>query len=231
MGYHIFFRIFFTPSRYNLPIMTAKLSIFEETYKNYLAQVGGLDLRSIAGRLGIAMVGGDVGIPFFGRLFLVSSRGVFDLEGREPVFAVRVVLCRYLLLAPKIIPSGDEWVSYKDFKDAAPFVGGFVNNTERALVKYFSGRLDRLKESCIRLGAQKADLDLSYQVVVRFEALPHIPLLLLFNDEDEEFPPQGTLLFQKKAAGYLDMECLAIIGWYLTDALNQMAGSSLTTIM
>jgi hypothetical protein len=208
-----------------------KSSIFEETYKNYLAQVGKLDLSLTAEKLGITLVGDEAEIPFFGRLFRLSSRGVFDLDGREPAFAVRVALCRYLLLAPKTTPAGEEWVSYKDFKDAAPFVGGFVTHTEQALVKNFSGRLDYLREACRKLGARPADLDLSYQVTVRFEALPHIPLLLLFNDEDEEFPAQGTLLFQKMAAEYLDMECLAILGWYLTDTLTQAAGSSLTTIM
>jgi hypothetical protein len=211
--------------------MSEKAAIFEETYKNYLAQVGEINLTLTAQSLGLAVSGKEAEIPFFGKAYRVSSRGVFDPEGREPSHAVRVALCRYLLLAPKTTPEGEEWVSYKDFRDAAPFVGGFVSNTERALVKYFSGRLDRLKAACPALGGRPAELELSYQVVVRFEALPHIPILLLFNDEDEEFPAQGTLLFQKKAAAYLDMECLAILGWYLTDALNQAAGSSLTTIM
>jgi hypothetical protein len=211
--------------------MSEKASIFEETYKNYLAQVGERDLERTAQYLGLALSGKIAEIPFFGKPFRVSSKGVFDPEGQEPSHAVRVALCRYLLLAPKTTPVGEEWVSYKDFRDAAPFVGGFVSNTERALVKYFSGRLERLKEACVALGGRPAELGLSYQLVVRFEALPHLPILLLFNDEDEEFPAQGTLLFQKKAAAYLDMECLAILGWYLTDALNQAAGSSLTTIM
>jgi hypothetical protein len=211
--------------------MIEKQTVFEETYKNYLVQVGGLDLKLTAERLGIRLVGEEMEILFFGQLFRVSSRGVFDPEGREPAFAVRVALCRYLLLAPKTAPAGEEWVSYKDFKDAAPFVGGFVSNTEQALVKYFSGRLDRLKEACNKLDARPADLDLSYQIAVRFEDLPHIPLLLLFNDEDEEFRAQCNLLFQKKAERYLDMECLAILGWFLSDTLIQTFEADHKTIM
>jgi len=211
--------------------MTVKSSIFEETYKNYLVQVAEIDLVSVTKRLGIELKGDEAQIPFFGRPFRVSSQGVFDQDGHEPTHAVRVALCRYLLLSPATPPVGEEWVTYKDFKDAAPFVGGFVGNTEKALVKYFSGRLPQLKEACRIMEGRPADLDLSYQVAVRFEALPQIPILLLFNDEDEEFPAQGTLLFQKKAAEYLDMECLAILGWFLTDALNQAGGSSKTTIM
>jgi len=176
--------------------MAVNAPIFEETYKNYLAQVAEIDLASTAKRLGIELKGGEAQIPFFGQPFRVSAQGVFDPEGHKPIYAVRVALCRFLLLSPATPPVGEEWVTYKDFKDAAPFVGGFVNNTEKALVKYFSGRLPQLKEACRIMGGRPADLDLSYQVAVRFEALPRIPILLLFNDEDEDFPAQSTLLFQ-----------------------------------
>lgn len=211
--------------------MTIKSPIFEETYKNYLAQVAGIDIPSRAARLGISVREGEALIPLFGKTFRVTPLGVFDPTGQEPNHAVRVVLCKYLLLCPETEPMGEDWVSFKDFRDAAPFVGGFINNTEKALVKQFAGRFDQLKEACQTLGGHRADLEVSYQLALRFEALPKIPILFLFNDEDDEFPAQSTLLFQKKAADYLDMECLAILGWFLTDALNQAAGSSRSTIM
>ena len=46
----------------------------------------------------------------------------------------------------------------------------------------------------------------------------------MFKGEDEDFPVPGTLLFQRRAEKFLDMECLAIIGWLLTDPLGQEAG-------
>jgi hypothetical protein len=162
----------------------------------------------------------------------VSANGVRDESGREPLHAVSIVLCRYLILAPSHFPlSGEDWVSYKDFKDAAPFVGGFVNNSERALARHFSGRLDRLREASQALQAGPPGLDLSYQFSARFEALPRVPLLLLFNDEDEDFPAQCTLLFQRRAEKFLDMECLAIIGWLLADTLAEKAGLAGRTVM
>jgi hypothetical protein len=211
--------------------MAVNAPIFEETYKNYLAQVAEIDLAATAKRLGIELKGNEAQIPFFGRPFGVSSRGVFDPEGREPTHAVRVALCQYLLLSPPTPPVGEEWVSYKDFKDAGPFVGGFVNNTEKALVRYFSGRLEGLKLAGTNLGGHTPKLTLSYQVVLQFEALPQISLLLLFNDEDEEFPAQCSLLFQRKAERYLDMECLAILGWFLIDTLIQTFAADHKTIM
>jgi hypothetical protein len=211
--------------------MTVKVSIFEETYQNYLAQLAGIDLASRAGILGMEIKDGEVFVPLMGKTYRVSPKGVFDPSGKEPLPAVSILLCRYLLLCPEREPQGDNWVTYKDFKDAAPFVGGYISNTEKALVKEFSNRLEELKGACQKLGAGPADLELSYQIVSRFAVLPNIPILLLFNDEDEEFPAQGAMLFQQKAAAYLDMECLAILGWLLTDALIQAGGKSVRTVM
>jgi hypothetical protein len=211
--------------------MTVKSSVFEETYQNYLAQLAGIDFASKADILGVEIKEGEALIVLMGKAYRVSPKGVFDPFGKEPLHAVSILLCRYLLLGPEREPQGDNWVTYKDFKDATPFVGGFTSNTGKALVREFSHRLEDLKGACQKLGAGQADLELSYHIVYRFDVLPKIAILLLFNDEDEEFPAQGALLFQQKAAEYLDMECLAILGWLLTDALIQAAGKSIRTVM
>jgi dienelactone hydrolase len=58
---------------------------------------------------------------------------------------------------------------------------------------------------------------------MRFDALPKIPILLLFNDADDEFPAQCLLLFERRAEKYLDMECLAILGWLLAGYLCELS--------
>ena len=212
--------------------MNGKAPIFEETVRDYLARVAQLDLAGIAETLAITVEQGEAFIPFFGKTYRVSGSGVFDDSGLEPIHAIRIVLCRYLLLAPPALPrEGEDWVSYKDFRDAAPFVSGFVNNSERAIARNFSGRLERLRDAAGRLGSVPPPLELSYQFTGQIQALPRIPLLLLFNDEDEDFPAQCTLLFQRRAEKFLDMECLAIIGWLLADSLAQAAGLGERTVM
>jgi len=51
--------------------------------------------------------------------------------------------------------------------------------------------------------------------------LPKVPVLLLFDDADEEFPAQCKVLFERRAKNYLDPECLAILGMLLSDFLNK----------
>lgn len=212
--------------------MSNQAPIFEETVRNYLIQVAQLDLARIAEPLGLRVEQGEVLIPFFGRVYRVSPRGIFNPSGLEPMHAVSVVLLKYLILSPgQVPPSGEDWVSYKDFKDAAPFVTGFVNHSERAIARNFSGRLEQLRAAARSLGAVPPSLELSYEFTGQIQALPQIPLLLLFNDEDEDFPAQCSLLFQRRAEKFLDMECLAIIGWLLADFLIQEAGLGQRTVM
>lgn len=177
------------------------------------------------------MKGDSILVPLFGQLHKISPKGILDPSGKEPIHSVKVVLCQYLLHAPATEPEGEDGVSYKDFKDASPFVGGFQNNTEKAIAKNFAGRLEALRKACLQLGGKDPGLDWGYPLSMKFDPLPHVPILLLFNDADEEFPAQCLLLFERRAEKYLDMESMAILAWLLTDYLNQSPGDMRTTVM
>jgi hypothetical protein len=154
-----------------------------------------------------------------------------DPRGDRPIHAISVVLSKYILLCPRENPEEGDWVSYRDFKDAAPFAGAFANQTEKAIAENFSGKLDKLEKACVKLGSRPTDMDLSYDLARVFDALPRIPVLFLFNDADDDFSAQCSILFKKCAEKYLDMECLAIVGWLLSDYLKQADGGLNPTLM
>ena len=197
-----------------------KSSVFEETYNNYLAQIAGLDFEKIADRLGAEMDGDELIIPVYGNPMRISTAGISDPSGKQPNFSVCVILFKYLLLCPGDDPLEKDWVSFKDFKDSAPFSGAFVNYTEAPLAKYFSGRLKDLKAACRDIHGHPPTATFSYDLSMRFNALPKIPVLLLFNDVDDEFPAQCMVLFERRAENYLDMECLAMVGMLLFEYLK-----------
>ncbi|BBO74581.1 hypothetical protein DSCW_19980 [Desulfosarcina widdelii] len=190
--------------------------VFDKIYKNYLTEVSAIDLSLAGKRLGIEIDGDTAIIPFYGIPHRVSSKGVLDAEGRRPIHAVSVILCKYLLLCPKQEPpAANEWLRYHSFKDAAPYAGGFRNTAEQPISKTFSGTLNDLKEACKVLEGQPADAPFSCDLSINFPALPKVNLLMLFNDQDEEFPADCTILFENHADAYLDMECLAMLGMVL----------------
>ncbi|MEE8399622.1 MAG: DUF3786 domain-containing protein [Desulfobacterales bacterium] len=200
--------------------MERKTKIFETTYRDYLARLPQQDLPAVAERLGATMAGEEMTIPFFTRPYRVSANGIYDLSGNQANFAVSVVLCQYILRCPDKPPPDSGWVSFRDFKNAGPLMGNFAANTHRLIAQRFSGRSQQLDIACRTLGGQTEESDLSYDLSLRFDALPRVPIFLLFNDKDSEFPAQCNLLFKPSAEYYLDMECLSIIGTFLAGNLN-----------
>ncbi|MGD9232957.1 MAG: DUF3786 domain-containing protein [Desulfobacterales bacterium] len=197
-----------------------KPSVFKETYQNYLDQIGEIDLDSIAEKLGGRVEKDEMVLSFFGQPYRISSRGITDPFGKQPPMGISVVLCKYLLLCPDIPSLDKDWVSYRDFKNTAPLVHSFVNHTERPIVQNYSNRLKDLAAACEKLGGRDPGLDLNYQLIMKLYPLPKVPVLLLFDDVDEEFPAQCKVLFERRAEHYLDPECLAIIGTLLNGFLK-----------
>lgn len=202
-----------------------KAAVFEQTYRNYLSQAASLDFDAIADILGIRVVNGTAEIDLFSRPYYVSGSAITDAEGRRPIHGISVVLCKYLLMCPPAVPPAHQWVAFRDFPDAAPFVGAFANNPENAVAGHFSGRAGQLAAGCQALNGSAVNEGLSYDVAMQVPALPRIPLMVLFNDADADFPAQCSVLFEQRAAAFLDMECLAILGWLLADYLKQINGS------
>jgi len=198
-----------------------KPSVFEETYRNYLSRIEGLDFQKIADRTGAEKLGEELIVPFFGKPHRISSGGIIEPDGNRPNFSVCVVLFKYLLLCPDYDPVEKDWVSFKDFKDSAPLAGAFFNYSEAPLARYFSGRLKDLATACRKIRGQLPAAAFSYDLCMQFDALPKIPVLLLFNDADEEFAAHCAVLFERRAENYLDMECLAMVGMLLFEYLKR----------
>ncbi len=197
-----------------------KSSVFEKTYRDHLSQIAQLDFGKIADRFGANIVGDDIIVPFFGKPHRISAEGLSDASDNRPDFSVSVVLFKYLLLCPVDDPIEDEWVSFKDFKDTTPFAGSFVNYTEAPFANHFSGHVAQLEAAAKTLNGQRSAAAFSYDLCMQFPALPKVPVLMLFNDADEEFPARCAVLFERRAEKYLDMECLAMVGLLLFEYLK-----------
>ena len=201
-----------------------KEHIYEQTYKDYLTRIAELDFQFLADKLGVQLAGQEVIIPFFGKPYRISARGITDPSNRQPHLSVSVILCKYLLMCPMIEPLAGNWLSYKDFKDAAPLVRAFYNTVTHPIAETFSGRLAELEKAGEKIGGYAPVDALSYDLSMQFDALPKIPLLLLFNDKDDEFPAQCSVLFEKRTEKFLDMECLAMVGMLFFEYLKAAAG-------
>lgn len=207
--------------------MNEKPSAFEETYQGYLDQIADLELTLLEEKLGVTVEDNEVVIPFFGQPHKVSKTAILDPSGKQPPLEVSVVLSKHLLMCPDVNPIENDWVSYRDFKDSGPLTHFFVNSVEQPIAEHFSKRLAELEASCKMLGGFPPAMELNYDLSMQFNALPRIPVLLLFNDTDDEFPAHCSVLFERRAEKFLDAESLAILGVLLSVYLRKRAKKEL----
>ncbi len=193
--------------------------VFEETYEKYLEEIRNIDYLSKSTMLGVDISSNALEIPLYDRLYRVADRGIEDSGGAPVPPAVRVILCKYVLMCPVELPRvSDQLMTYREFRNAGPLISYFTTNTNKIIETTFSGRRDALQERCRQLGGILRD-DQSYDLSVEFSALPRIPVIVNFNDRDDLFPATCSILYKASAEIYLDMECLAMSGTLLAGKL------------
>ncbi len=196
-----------------------KAEIFEDIKRKYLQEIGEIDFISRAQILGAEVRDGALIIPFYDKYFSVSDLRIHDLSGDGSSHAVKVMLCKYILMCPDRIPEkSDRLVTFREYKDAAPLTSYFVNNTNKTIETAFSANISALEERCLEIGGLREDSS-SHDLSMKFFALPRVPVILNFNDCDDMFPASCSILYQASAENYLDMESLSITGTYLTGKL------------
>ncbi len=195
--------------------------VFEQHYRDYLLQLASLEIETIGPDLGGRMIntpqGPVVCLPYFNTVYNISSQGITDPFGEKPGYDTCIVLCRYLIMGkdPKRGNPASEWVAFRDLKDSGPLIMYFKDNVEQAILKVLTGRLAEFKAGMDRLKVRVPDLDVQYDLAVQVDALPRIPVLLLFNDAEEGFPGSCSVLFKQGVETYLDAECIAMVGYRL----------------
>jgi hypothetical protein len=209
--------------------MNTAVNVYESTYRDYLARLGRINSGFLEQSLGVKVQGKEAVIPLFGRHYRVSKDGITNPEGNAPRFDICVILCKYLLLCPDKAPKETEWVSFRNLKDSGPLTTYFANDVERAIAAHFAGKLEKLQASCRQLGGYPPRMQAAYDLSMQFDALPRIPVILLFNDTDDDqgiiWPASCSLLFERRAESYLDPECLAMTGSLLYSWLKKAAST------
>ena len=195
--------------------------MFDKKYQEYMPLIKNFDFSKKAKILGIQKQNQACIFEFFNRIIAFDRNDFNDISGDEVTFAVKVVLCKYLLMCPeKISENSNRLVTFREFANAGPLFSSFAANTGKIIETTFSGNLEKLRKQCLKLGGIIMETE-SYDLSVRFLALPRIPIILNFNDKDELMPAKAVFLYHDNADIYLDLQSLTITCTYLTGLLIQ----------
>jgi len=117
-------------------------------------------------------------------------------------------------------PLTGRWISFADLPAGRFYNQAFQGYTGSELQRYFKNDIESLKLAALRSSGSLVP-DSPGNLAFRFQALPHVPLLLVIWEGDEDFPPSFQFLFDAATAHYLPTDACAILGSTLTGRLKK----------
>ena len=195
-----------------MPDATQPAGGYQEIHDRLMQRLTSVPLAERAQRLGLCRhPPGDVAVVFLGQTYLAGPRGVRRLDGEPVPLITASVIAGYLLKGGWGEPAG-RFVPLQALAGTGSAHTSFQQNALASpLVKRFQGRLAALEQAAGCLGGRKEGPAGVGGISLVFDALPKIPLQLVFYDRDAEFPAAAKFLLDLTAANFLEYEYLAVM--------------------
>jgi len=166
----------------------------------------GEDIKKLKGKFGIK----GKYLDCLGMRVDLETGETLDTLTGDQVSINRLVPHLYYYSRGKDEGAADEWVKFNALRGSWACRYSFDEEDVGALTSAFLEKRERLFKALERIGAKRVDHgDAGFEI----SFLPHVKVLLIFEDEDEEFPASVRLLYDKNSIFYLPHEMLGNISW------------------
>lgn len=162
-------------------------------------------------------------LDFLGKQMVVDWPDIrvrFEGSDQEPPIQEQILLLHYLTGARGVTPTG-EWIAYQEVPDGKFYLDAFLRRAKNPMVQVFGDHPERLLElATLRYRAipmKEGD------VSVRVQALPFVPVALILWRGDEEFPAEGSILFDRSISEIISAEDIAWLAGMVVYPLIGMA--------
>ena len=132
----------------------------------------------------------------------------------------KILILHYLTQA-KGTPTSNKLIAYKELPEGANYFPTFSKRAIKPLVDYLGKEPHLLVDAAIKLGGQKVDYG---DVAVTINAFRRVPITFILWRGDEEFPPEGNIIFDSTISDYLSTEDINVLceamAWRLVKLLR-----------
>lgn len=177
--------------------------LFSRRNPEEAARRGGADIETSSGETTILLT------FFYRDLVIRHPEGtmVYPQDGTEPSLPEQILVLHYLL-AQSEMPLTGKTITFREIPSGEFYYGPFLKRAQAPLVKTFGEAPEKFMELAMKAGGQKSSLG---AVAVTFRPFPKIPITLILWPGDEEFPPDGNILFDSSISDFLAGEDIALL--------------------
>lgn len=190
------------------------------------SKIRNLDFQQLASRLGARWSPDRPDVLVFtylGRM-VDLGRDHLEVDGGQLVDPRdQILVYNYVAFGGGQVPD-QTWVGMESLPNSISKIRTLATYCEQRLAERFSGRGERLTEMCRFVGGRQGPADQSADVGMILPVFPHVPLYLLFWDEDPEdgFEAKIKILFDHQVMDFLDLESLVFAAERLADLLMEL---------
>lgn len=144
-------------------------------------------------------------------------------SNKELSIQQQILILHYLLGAWRANGPGitGQWCGFQDIPDGRFYLDAFVKRAKAPLLDAFGTHPEKLTETSKRLyGAEPFDYG---DISVMVKALPLVRVALIIWKGDEEFPPEGNILFDQNISQLLSAEDIAWLAGMIVYPLMEAA--------
>lgn len=159
-------------------------------------------------------------LPYFNDFVLITADAVRHRDGTPLTRPEQVFILIHMAQGGKAEPTG-KWKGLVEFPNTISKIKSMKSHVEEPLKKAFTGKSDQLLAAGLRLGGRDMTAEVgSADAALYFQALPRVPLMLMFWDAEPEdgFEAEVRLLFDETITEHLDIESIM----FLSERLRQL---------
>lgn len=196
---------------------------YEQIYEGLLPKLRECDLAEAAQRLALPIQpDGTLLVRFLGREYEISACGVNPTDGQPAHVNTRNVLAYYVLSKGAGEPAFSN-VPISHLTGSKLVFSSNINWMTAPLGKRFGEEYPAFGEAMVQLGGAFGGRLSAGGSSWLLNALPKIPLQIVYYEGDDEFSCEVQILFDKNASRFLEFECLAFMQGCVVKALMNAA--------
>ena len=183
-------------------------------------KLSGMDIKQQCFRSGAQyFLPGKMTIDYLNQSYVISIPGMEislkdslnhceGQEGREDIHLKDGILILHYLITAKGTPATGKPIGFRQVPGGLFEYASFSREVLTPLLDHFGKEPERLVEAAANLGGAKAGYG---DIAVGIKAFPNVPVAIVLWRGDDEFAPNGSMLFDSTVVDYLSTEDMSVL--------------------
>ena len=162
-----------------------------------------------------------IGLGYINQSYLITLPDVeisMMNKEREVPLRDKILILHYLIMA-KGTPLSNKVITFKELPEGTNYFPTFYQRSIKPLIDNFSNEPERLLDTARILDGHEADFG---DTAVTINAFSRVPITLVLWKSDDEFPPEGNILFDSTISDYLPVEDITVLCETITRRLVKL---------